>query len=49
MPEHMVDPQGNGIAQNTKYEEMTNIWYLIQAQNSLKNEQVVIISKLKKA
>ena len=23
MPKHMVRPQGNGIAQNTKYEEMT--------------------------
>ena len=23
MPKHMVHPQGNGIAQNTKYEEMT--------------------------
>ena len=22
MPKHMVHPQGNGIAQNTKYEEM---------------------------
>ena len=22
MPKHMVNPQGNGIAQNTKYEEM---------------------------
>ena len=23
MPKHMVRPQGNGIAQSTKYEEMT--------------------------
>ena len=23
MPKHMVHPQGNGIAQNTKYEEMS--------------------------
>ena len=23
MPKHMVNPQGNGIAQNTKYEEIT--------------------------
>ena len=23
MPKHMVHPQGNGIAQNNKYEEMT--------------------------
>ena len=23
MPKHMVHPQGNGIAQNIKYEEMT--------------------------
>ena len=23
MPKHMVHPQGNGIAQNTKYEEIT--------------------------
>ena len=27
MPKHMVHPQGNGIAQNTKYEEMINNKY----------------------
>ena len=28
----MVHPQGNGIAQNTKYEEMINIWYLYKLE-----------------
>ena len=30
MPKHMVHPQGNGIAQNTKYEEMmkTNMVFI---------------------
>ena len=27
MPKHMVHPQGNGIAQNTKYEEMIKTTY----------------------
>ena len=29
MPKHMVHPQGNGIAQNTKYEEMTETMIFI--------------------
>ena len=47
----MVHPQGNGIAQNTKYEEMTNTWYLCKLEirkKRRKNEKVVIIPKLKK-
>ena len=28
----MVHPQGNGIAQNTKHEEMINIWYLYKLE-----------------
>lgn len=28
----MVHPQGNGIAQNTKYEEMTKTWYLYKLE-----------------
>ena len=32
MPKHMVHPQGNGIAQNTKYEEMINMCYLYKLE-----------------
>ena len=35
----MVHPQGNGIAQNTKYEEninKQNIWYLYKLENRTK-------------
>ena len=33
MPKHMVHPQGNGIAQNTKYEEMIKQpWYLYKLE-----------------
>ena len=27
MPKHMVHPEGNGIVQNTKYEEITKLGY----------------------
>ena len=40
MPKHMVRPQGNGIAQNTKYEEMINkIWYLYKLEIRSKTKQ----------
>ena len=28
MPKHTVNPQGNEIAQNTKYEELIKLWHL---------------------
>ena len=32
MPKHMVHPQGNGIVQNTKHEDMTKTWYLYKLE-----------------
>ena len=42
MPKHMVHPQGNGIAQNTKYEEMINIWYLYKLE--IRSNTLVFLS-----
>ena len=39
MPTHMVHPQGNGIAQNTKYEEIIKIWYLYKLEIRSKTEK----------
>ena len=44
----MVHPQGNGIAQNTKYEEMINTYGIYINSKFAQNEKVVIIPKLKK-
>ena len=50
MPKHMVHPQGNGIAQNTKYEEMTKKTYGIYISSKFaQTQKVVIIPKLKKS
>jgi len=37
----MVHPQGNGIAQNTKYEEMINTWYLYKLEIRSKTSEYV--------
>ena len=38
MPKHMVHPQGNGIAQNTKYEEMTKYGIYVSSKFAQKRK-----------
>ena len=38
MPKHMVHPQGNGIAQNTKYEEMIKYGIYISSKFAQKRK-----------
>ena len=40
MPKHMVHPQGNGIAQNTEYEETITMLYVYKLEIRSKTKKL---------